>query len=125
MTLVRLLARTRSSKRYAWGFGAQALSSSVSLALTLLAGRVLGPSGLGVVFIGFAMYTLVVSLQRSLISTPLVSDSSALPQAERAEAASSGLTVMLIWAAASALAAAAVGWAIGGPIGEGLLMFAP
>lgn len=78
-----------------WGFLDQAISSATNLGLSILAGRLLGPTGLGKVFLGFSVYLIVVNLVRRLLSEPLVSVTSALDPEQRAETAASGLTICL------------------------------
>src|SRR5439155_25767092 len=82
--------------RWAWGFIDQGFSSVSNFGLTLLAARLLGPGGLGVVAIGFALYLVALSFQRSLISQPLVISSSTLPSPERSEATASSVTATLM-----------------------------
>ncbi len=109
---------------YVWGFSGQAFSSATSLGLTLIAGRALGPSGLGVVAIGFSGYLLVVSMQRSLVATPLVTETAALPLAARAQSTSSGLTMVILLGVGATGVFAALGVFVGGSIGRGVLIFA-
>jgi O-antigen/teichoic acid export membrane protein len=124
--IVRGLAGgSRRGTRYAWGFADQALSSATSFGLTLLAGRALGADGLGIVALGFSAYFLILNLQRSFVMTPLVSMTAALAVAGRREATSSGLVMVLLWGVGSALIFVATALAAGGPVGEGLLLFAP
>lgn len=116
--------RLRIDRGYVWGFSGQAFASATSLGLTLIAGRVLGPSGLGVVAIGFSGYLLVVSMQRSLVATPLVTETAALPVAARARSTSSGLAMVILLALAATVIFVAVSVIVGGSIGRGLLIFA-
>lgn len=126
----RHLARTAEISRpawgrWAWGFIDQGFSSVSNFGLTLLAARLLGPGGLGVVAIGFALYLVALSFQRSLISQPLVISSSTLAPPERSEATASSVTATLMLALAEALALAGFGTLLGGAVGHGLVMIAP
>ena len=123
--LKRLKDLGRDRRQYGWAFVAQAFSSATTLGLTLLGARALGPSGLGVIVMSFAAYLLVVSFQRSLITTPLVAVSSALAAAGRTRAAASGLTVVLLWGASLTLVFVLIGSTLSGAIAEGLLLAAP
>ncbi len=123
----RHLARTAGiSKptwgRWAWGFIDQGFSSVSNFGLTLLAARLLGPGGLGVVAIGFALYLVALSFQRSLISQPLVISSSTLAPRERSEATASSVTATLMLALAVALVLAGFGALLGGAVGHGLVL---
>jgi O-antigen/teichoic acid export membrane protein len=109
----------------AWGFADQGFSSASNLGLSLLAGRLLGPAGLGTVFIGFSVYLVVTALQRHLIVEPLVAGSSGEDAANRRRTASLGLTMILIAAIVASIAVAIVGALVRGPIGDGLLLVAP
>jgi O-antigen/teichoic acid export membrane protein len=105
-----------------WGLVDQGFSSITNFGLSLLAGRLLGPSGLGYVFIGFTVYTLVLEFQRSLLQEPYViataGDDS--PRATR-HLVTLGLTYEIAVTAGIAI----VGAAIGGSVGRMLLELSP
>jgi O-antigen/teichoic acid export membrane protein len=110
---------------FVWGFIAQVFSSATNFSLTLIAGRLLGPAGLGVVVVGFGAYQLVAGLQRAMVMHPLVAAAAPLRGAERRWLAQSGLTVVACSGAAATLVVAVVGLAVAGHVGRGLLLFAP
>jgi O-antigen/teichoic acid export membrane protein len=119
-------ADTASAPRaFAWGFFAQVFSSATNFGLTVIAGRLLGPSGLGVVVIGFGAYQLVAGLQRALVMHPIVADAAPLRRAERRWLAESGLTVVACSGILATLLVAGVGLGLSGQVGRGLLVFAP
>jgi O-antigen/teichoic acid export membrane protein len=118
----RTLGRSRN---WSWAFIAMGLSSVTTLCLTLLAGRSLGASGLGVVYTGFMAYISLLALHRAVITTPLISDSSTLGEGERLVETRKALTATLAAGLALAAVTALLGAAIRGPIGLGLLVFAP
>lgn len=124
---MRLIPRMRFGRRrvYGWGIADSALSSAANLALSLLAGRILGPRGLGILVVGFSLYLLMVSLQRSLVSTPLVSVSTTLSPDEKEHATRSALGVLVATGLVVTLVVGCVGVGVSGPIGRGLLVFAP
>jgi hypothetical protein len=49
-------AQSRPRNEIAWGVVDQGLSSATNLGISILAGRLLGPAGLGVIFLGFSTY---------------------------------------------------------------------
>ncbi len=112
-------------RTFTWGFASQAACSATNFGLSLLAGRAVGPAGLGVVFIGFAFYQAVLGFQRSLLSDPLVSISSALDPKARDQATRAAFTMLWLWAGAAALVLALAGLMLPGPAGDGLLLFLP
>ncbi len=107
-----------------WGLIDQVLSSATNFGLALLAGRSLGPGGLGAISVGFSVYLLVLGFQRGLVSEPIVVASANMPTRARTEAAGSALAIVLIGAPLAALATAGMGLAIGGEIGRALALFA-
>jgi O-antigen/teichoic acid export membrane protein len=115
----------RRHGRYVWGFADQALSSATNFALFLIAGRQLGPHGLGVVTIGISAYLLALGFQRSLLTTPLVSSSAALNVEERSLAIWRGLTIGIVGASGATLLLFALGAVVGGDAGRGFLIVAP
>jgi O-antigen/teichoic acid export membrane protein len=115
----------RVPRRVAWGFVDQGLSSVSNFAITLLAARLLGPSGLGMVVIGFATYLLALSFQRTLIAQPLVISSTSLGTADRSYAARASVTATLALGVAATVLLAGIGLALGGAPGRGLVLVAP
>jgi O-antigen/teichoic acid export membrane protein len=115
----------RNRRAFGWGFVSQAFSSATNLGFSLLAGRLLGPSGLGVLFIGFSGYFVVLAFQRASVTQPLIVGSSARPASVRRALAASGITVVVLSGGAAAILFALLGFGVGGPIGRGLLLFAP
>jgi O-antigen/teichoic acid export membrane protein len=91
----------------------------------LLAGRALGPGGLGVVVIAFAVYLLILGFQRALLTDPLVSSSAALGADDRSLAIRRGLTVDLSGTTGATLLLIVLGVTIHGHAGRGLLIIAP
>jgi O-antigen/teichoic acid export membrane protein len=93
--------------------------------LSLLAGRSLGPAGLGSVFIGFSYYLLAWAFQRSLVTEPMVASSSALDLATRERAARAALTASIAWGAIATLVGSAGAVVLPGEMGRGLWLFVP
>jgi O-antigen/teichoic acid export membrane protein len=120
-----LSVKADGSDSFVWGFVSQGFSSATNFALMLMAGRVLGPGGLGVVAVGFTSYLLVLSFQRALVTDPLITRSAALPDAEKARATRDALTVALIGLVGTTVLATAAAKAIGGEVGRGLILVAP
>jgi O-antigen/teichoic acid export membrane protein len=120
--VITFLARSRG---YVWGIVDQAFSSLANFGLTLLAGRVLGPEGLGVIVVGMTTYFLVVNAQRALLTTPLVTSSAARKDWARRRAIRRGLTVSLTYGLLATALVLVVGAAVSGHAGRGLLIMAP
>jgi O-antigen/teichoic acid export membrane protein len=112
-------------RNLSWGMVDQLFSSATNFGLSLLAGRLLGPSGLGVVLIGYFAYLACLSLLRALVSDPLVALAAPLSTAARQRAVRFGLTTSMVEGTIAAAALAVAGAAIPGRIGTGLLLFAP
>jgi O-antigen/teichoic acid export membrane protein len=108
-----------------WGLVSQAFSSATNFALSVIAGRLVGPRGLGVIYIGFAVYVLALSLQRALVTDPFVVATAGFAHAERAAATRIATTVVLVFAGTVSLLLLVVGAAFGGDVGRGLVLFAP
>lgn len=117
--------RTMRSRHFAWGFVDQGFSSATNFGLSLVAGRLLGPAGLGAVFVGFSSYLVALGLQRALLTEPLVASSTLLPSDARDRATHRSLVVSLLGAVAAASALALAGLALGGRLGHVLILFAP
>jgi O-antigen/teichoic acid export membrane protein len=118
-------SRFARNRAYIWGFVDQGFSSATNFGLMLLAGRALGPGGLGVVVIAFAVYLLILAFQRALLTDPLVSSSAALRADDRSLAIRRGLTVDLSGATGATLLVVVLGVTIHGHAGRGLLIIAP
>jgi O-antigen/teichoic acid export membrane protein len=110
---------------FAWSFVAQACSSGTNFLLVVIAGRFLGPGGLGVVVVGFAGYQLVAGLQRALVTQPIVAHAAPLPDDDRRQLAQSGLTIVAGSGGVATLLVVVIGLGLGGNVGRGLLIFAP
>jgi O-antigen/teichoic acid export membrane protein len=124
---VRRLRESRGNLRagFAWGFVDQALSSATNFGLSLLAGRLLGPSGLGTVFLGFSVYLIVLMLQRSLLTEVLLVITSAWERERRVRTGGLALTLSLLTGLGSMTTVAALGLVVRGTMGTGLLLIAP
>src|SRR2546421_621507 len=94
--------------RWGWGFIDQGFSSVSNLGLTLLAARLLGPRGLGIVAIGFALYLVALGFQQTLISQPLVISTSTFAPSERSRATGCSLTATIVLGLTAALGFAQV-----------------
>jgi O-antigen/teichoic acid export membrane protein len=110
---------------FGFGFASQTCSAATNFGLVVLAAHVIGPSGVGIVTVGFAAYLVVLGLVRGLVSNPLVARTAAANPIERVETArfAMSLTAVTTLVASSALAGA--GAALPGEIGQGILAFAP
>ena len=109
------------------GFGllAQAFSAATNFGLVVIAGQVLGPSGLGTLLIGFAAYVLLLGFMRALVTEPLVASSSGREPSERALSANAALTLALVSSVAAAGLVATISLALPTQIGRGMLLFSP
>lgn len=117
---------TRAVRRWlghekAWGAASQAMSSATNFLLSVVAGRLLGPAGLGVVALSFSIYLLCLGFHRALVTDPLVVTSAPAGSADRAARASraavltvlSGLAVSAFLGIAALLLPAPWGGAAG------------
>jgi O-antigen/teichoic acid export membrane protein len=123
-----MLTRLRRSGGVAglsWGLIDQGFSSATNLGLSVLAGRVAGPAGLGVVFLGFSVYLMVLTMQRALVTDPLVVASTRLSADERRTAACRALTLVISAAVAASALLLVFGLLIPSPVGLGLVVFVP
>jgi O-antigen/teichoic acid export membrane protein len=119
------LARTGLTRRFAWGLLDQLASSGTNFGLSLVGGRLLGVSGLGVITIGFSAYLIVLGFQRSLLSDPFIVVSSEYTSEERRRGTKGSITATVGLGLVAAAIIAVLGLWIGGAIGRGLLIFAP
>jgi O-antigen/teichoic acid export membrane protein len=110
---------------FAWGFVDQSFSSATNFGLTVLVARALGPAGLAAVFIGFTLYLIALTFQRSLITDPLVARSSTLDEEARGLAGRAALVVVVLWAVSATVVMFAAAVLVGGRFGHGILVVAP
>jgi len=122
---LRTRARAGIHGNFAWAFVGQAFSSATNFALTLGAARLLGPSGLGVVVIGYAAYQLIAGLARAVLTQPVIAHAAPLPSAERRWFARVCMTIVAGAGIGASLILAGTGLVVGGSVGQGLLIFAP
>src|SRR3954447_16862950 len=127
LRIVRASRAGGSAGRWSFAFGLldQAFSSATNLGLTLLAGRLLGPSGLGTVFVGFSFYIVALGVQRALLTTPLVAAMAARDDQERMQALEAGLTVVFLGGALMTFVFVGGGLLIPVSGAGGLLLFVP
>src|SRR2546423_143063 len=122
-TRLGALLRAAASVRY--GLVAQICSSATNFGLVVIAGHVLGPSGVGTIFVGFPAYLLLLGLQRGLVGEPLVVRTSGDSPAGRAIRARFALTFTLAAALPAAAILAGIGLVLPARFGRGMLLFAP
>jgi O-antigen/teichoic acid export membrane protein len=115
----------KTGAQLVWGIADQGLSSATNFGLSFLAGRLLGPSGLGVIFLGFSAYLIAFSFVRALVIEPFVVSTAALDRSEREAATRVCLTLVLGVAAILTLSMALIGVALGGALGRSLILFSP
>src|SRR6185436_7766642 len=104
-----------------FGLLAQSFSAATNFGLVVIAGQVLGPSGLGTLLIGFAAYVLLLGFMRALVTEPLVASSSGGEPSERALSANAALTLALASSGVVAGLLAAISLALPAEIGRGML----
>lgn len=121
--IAQAMVGTASSVRY--GLIAQTCSSATNFGLVVIAGHVLGPSGVGTLIVGFSAYLVLLGFQRGLVTDPLVVGSSARSPAERAARANFALTLTLAASLPAAGMVAALGFLLPEQLGRGMLLFAP
>jgi len=122
---LRGITRSTKVRSVSFGFVAQVCSSATNLALAVIGGHILGPSGLGTLYIGFGAYIALLGLHRALVTQPLIAISSSDEASARIRAARYGLTASLVPACVSGLALAGAGWVLPDQFGRGMLLFAP
>jgi O-antigen/teichoic acid export membrane protein len=115
----------RTRRVFVWAFIGQVFSSASNFSLAVMAGRLVGPAGLGVVVIGYAAYQLAAGLARAVVLQPLVADASPLPSQERSIVSRAGATLTATTGTAVMIVMAAVGATVPGTVGKALLIFAP
>ncbi len=121
--MTALTARARG--QLAWGGVDQGVSSATNFGLSVLAGRLLGTEGLGVVFLGFSIYLLALSFVRGLIMEPFVVATAALPQKEQQDATRACTILVAAAGATTSVLMAIGGLVLADPIGRSLVIFAP
>ncbi|MDQ1449248.1 MAG: hypothetical protein QOC79_2219 [Actinomycetota bacterium] len=115
----------RARAAIAWGIVDQGLSSATNLLMSLLAGRLLGAAGLGVIFLGFSAYLVALSFVRGLITDPFVVATAALDEEERQSATRACMTLVLGAAIVITILMVAIGLVVADPLGRSLVIFAP
>ena len=109
IVLGRKLVRSPGRRSIAFGFIDQAFSSATNFGLSLIAGRLLGPSGLGEVFLGFSIYLVALGLQRRLLTEPLVASTAGADVDRLRETTGLSLTVAIAAGLVASVAAIAAG----------------
>ena len=125
IVLGRKLVRSPGRRSIAFGFIDQAFSSATNFGLSLIAGRLLGPSGLGEVFLGFSIYLVALGLQRRLLTEPLVASTAGADVDRLRETTGLSLTVAIAAGLVASVAAIAAGLMLPGLPGRGFLLIAP
>lgn len=116
----------RFRKVVAWGAVDQGLSSLTNLAVTLFGARLIGPSGLGIVSVGFATYVFVLVVSRTLLSQPVILESTTAEGPERETSTRVGAAATIAVGLASTVIMLVVfALAPSSFIGRGALAFAP
>lgn len=108
-----------------WGLIDQTFSSATNFGLAVIAGRIAGPGGLGMVYLGFSAYLVFLTMQRALVTDPLIVASVADTPQERAAAARNALAVVMSAAVLSTVLLVLFGLLLPASIGDGLLLFVP
>jgi O-antigen/teichoic acid export membrane protein len=108
-------------RSFAWGFVDQAASSATNFLLAVLAARLLGPDGLGVVLIGYAAYLLALAFQRAFITEPLVAASAALDSRDRRVQTNCAFTLTLIGATSAGVVILLFGLLLPAQSSQGLI----
>jgi O-antigen/teichoic acid export membrane protein len=117
--------REGERRGFAWSFVDQGFSSATNFALSVLAGRLLGPRGLGAIALAFSIYTVALVLQRSLLTSILLAFTSALDPTDRARTARIGLTLSFMFGATATVVVLLLGLLVSGFGRTVLLLIAP
>jgi O-antigen/teichoic acid export membrane protein len=120
-----LKARGRAGIQVSWGLVDQGFSSATNFGLTVIAGRLVGPKGLGEVYIGFSLYLFVLSFQRALVTDPLIVSSAAMSAKRRDAAGRAAFTLVLTGGLVATLLMLLLARVVPGAVGRGLVLFAP
>ena len=112
-------------RRFAWGTLAQIFSSTTNFGLSVLAARMLGPAGLGMVTIGFSAYLMTMAFARAVVSDPLIVASSPMAPPERAAATQRALTAIIVLGIAVGALAALLAVSLPAGYGRGVMLFSP
>lgn len=123
--IARAFVRSPNRRSIALGFIDQAFSSATNFGLSVIAGRLLGPSGLGEVFLGFSIYLVGLGLQRRLLTEPLVASTAGEDPQRLGVTTGMSLTVSIVAGLAATVVALAAGFALPGLPGRGTLLIAP
>lgn len=115
----------RFRTKIAWGLVDQSASSVTNFGLSVLGGRLLGPSGLGVIAIGFSAFLIFLVFERALLAEPAVIVSSSENRAGCKRISGAVVSAVLLMGVLGALALALVGILVGGHVGRGLLLVSP
>lgn len=113
----------RHINRLVWGFSSQVCSSLTNLALSVMAARVLGPAGLGAVFVGFSFYLLAWGLHRAIVMESLVTTSSSLKNDQLKLATSCALSAVILLGIGMAILMMASSLIVSRMVGEAFLWF--
>lgn len=108
-----------------WGVLDQGFSSVTNLGLSVVAARLSHTSGLGVVSVGFGAYVLALVVQRALVTDPLTVHAARLEPAGARVALERGLLITSMGAVAMTGVVVIIGFAAGGHVGHGMLLFTP
>lgn len=108
-----------------WGVVDQAFSSITNLGVSIVAARLLGASGLGVVFVGFSAYLFALAAQRAFVTDPLTVHAAPLEPEAASVAVEHGVVTALLGAVSMTAVVTIVGFAAGGRFGHGILLFTP
>ncbi len=119
------LRRSTGVVTLSWGLIDQGFSSATNLGLAVLAGRNAGPGGLGVVYLGFSAYLVALTMQRALITDPMIVVSAPHQPVDRAAAARRALTVVIAAGVVTTVLLVLLGLVLPASIGTGLLFFVP
>jgi O-antigen/teichoic acid export membrane protein len=121
----RALFFSPDHRSIALGFVDQTFSSATNFGLSVIAGRLLGPAGLGVVFMAFTIYIVALGLQRRLLSEPLLAGTAGAGSEALRETSALALTVAILFALTATSGALVAGLLLPGFPGRAALLIAP
>jgi O-antigen/teichoic acid export membrane protein len=116
---------SRRLRAYAFGGASQLACSLTNFGLTLLSARAIGAGGVGEIYVGFACYTLLLGIQRGLVSDPLTATTAALPASDRTWSTRGAVSTTLCSGGLMCAATAVVSLFLRGDLATGLLVFVP